>query len=93
MLLEFDWSMELFSPPEPGFPAAKSSSVPQKNFCVLVGVTGSVAALKLPLLVAELLKIPGVSKSIGRSLVKLVLSCFSFGGEIQRLLLKSSFWL
>lgn len=83
--------MELFSPPEPGFPAAKSSSVPQKNFCVLVGVTGSVAALKLPLLVAELLKIPGVS--IGRSLVKLVLSCFSFGGEIQRLLLKSSFWL
>ncbi|KAM9815793.1 phosphopantothenoylcysteine decarboxylase isoform 2-T2 [Syngnathus typhle] len=29
-------------------------------FCVLVGVTGSVAALKLPVLVAELLQLPGV---------------------------------
>lgn len=33
----------------------------EKNAHILVGVTGSVAALKLPLLVAELLKIPGVS--------------------------------
>ncbi|XP_054071015.1 phosphopantothenoylcysteine decarboxylase isoform X4 [Rissa tridactyla] len=57
--------MEPFSEPEPGFPAEKSSSVPQKKFCVLVGVTGSVAALKLPLLIAELLKIPGLWK--GRS--------------------------
>ncbi|XP_048375595.1 phosphopantothenoylcysteine decarboxylase isoform X2 [Sphaerodactylus townsendi] len=32
----------------------------QKNIHVLVGVTGSVAALKLPLLVTELLKIPAV---------------------------------
>ncbi|XP_062998255.1 phosphopantothenoylcysteine decarboxylase [Elgaria multicarinata webbii] len=31
-----------------------------KNAHILVGVTGSVAALKLPLLVSELLKIPGV---------------------------------
>ncbi|XP_068459484.1 phosphopantothenoylcysteine decarboxylase isoform X2 [Clinocottus analis] len=30
------------------------------TFCVLVGVTGSVAALKLPLLVSQLLQIPGV---------------------------------
>ncbi|KAL0968883.1 hypothetical protein UPYG_G00273140 [Umbra pygmaea] len=30
------------------------------TFCVLVGVTGSVAALKLPLLVSKLLEIPGV---------------------------------
>nr|XP_057930870.1 phosphopantothenoylcysteine decarboxylase [Doryrhamphus excisus] len=30
------------------------------TFCVLVGVTGSVAALKLPLLVSELLQLPGV---------------------------------
>ncbi|XP_061773104.1 phosphopantothenoylcysteine decarboxylase isoform X1 [Nerophis ophidion] len=30
------------------------------TFCVLVGVTGSVAALKLPLLVSELLLLPGV---------------------------------
>lgn len=33
----------------------------QKNTHILVGVTGSVAALKLPILVSELLKIPGVS--------------------------------
>lgn len=31
------------------------------TFCVLVGVTGSVAALKLPVLVSELLHFPGVS--------------------------------
>lgn len=80
--------MEPFSPPGPGFPAEQSSSVPQKKSRVLVGVTGSVAALKLPLLIAELLKIPGVSRSIGRSLVKSVLSCFSFRGEITWLLLK-----
>uniref|UniRef100_A0A8D0ESI6 Phosphopantothenoylcysteine decarboxylase n=1 Tax=Strix occidentalis caurina TaxID=311401 RepID=A0A8D0ESI6_STROC len=55
--------MEPFSPPEPGFPAEKSSSVPQKKYRVLVGVTGSVAALKLPLLIAELLKITGLWKS------------------------------
>uniref|UniRef100_A0A670ZQH6 Flavoprotein domain-containing protein n=1 Tax=Pseudonaja textilis TaxID=8673 RepID=A0A670ZQH6_PSETE len=34
----------------------------EKNAHILVGVTGSVAALKLPLLVAELLKIPGLWK-------------------------------
>uniref|UniRef100_A0A8D2J364 Phosphopantothenoylcysteine decarboxylase n=1 Tax=Varanus komodoensis TaxID=61221 RepID=A0A8D2J364_VARKO len=33
-----------------------------KNAHILVGVTGSVAALKLPLLVAELLKLPGMWK-------------------------------
>lgn len=60
--------MEPVSPPERGFPAEKSSSVLQKKYRVLVGVTGSVAALKLPLLIAELLKITGVSKSIGRVL-------------------------
>ncbi|KAG8144939.1 hypothetical protein E2320_013331, partial [Naja naja] len=32
----------------------------EKNAHILVGVTGSVAALKLPLLVEELLKIPGL---------------------------------
>lgn len=31
------------------------------TFHVLVGVTGSVAALKLPLLVSQLLQLPGVS--------------------------------
>ncbi|CAN9499347.1 unnamed protein product [Ophioblennius macclurei] len=33
---------------------------PSGTFCVLVGVTGSVAALKLPLLVTQLLQLPGV---------------------------------
>ncbi|KFV63737.1 Phosphopantothenoylcysteine decarboxylase, partial [Dryobates pubescens] len=49
---------------EPGGPAGRSSSVPQKRYHVLVGVTGSVAALKLPLLVAELLKIPGLEVKV-----------------------------
>uniref|UniRef100_A0A8D2ITH2 Phosphopantothenoylcysteine decarboxylase n=1 Tax=Varanus komodoensis TaxID=61221 RepID=A0A8D2ITH2_VARKO len=42
-----------------------SASPPtQKNAHILVGVTGSVAALKLPLLVAELLKLPGVEVQV-----------------------------
>ncbi|KAM6119455.1 phosphopantothenoylcysteine decarboxylase isoform 1-T2 [Pterocles gutturalis] len=56
--------MEPLSPPEPGFPAEKSSPVPQKKYRVLVGVTGSVAALKLPLLITELLKIPGLEVKV-----------------------------
>ncbi|XP_054858632.1 phosphopantothenoylcysteine decarboxylase [Eublepharis macularius] len=36
----------------------------QKNVHILVGVTGSVAALKLPLLVTELLKIPGLEVQV-----------------------------
>lgn len=68
--------MEPFSPPEPEFPAKKSSSAPQEKYRVLVGVTGSVAALKLPLLVAELLEIPRVSKLIDRSLGKLMAILF-----------------
>ncbi|XP_074533652.1 phosphopantothenoylcysteine decarboxylase [Halichoeres trimaculatus] len=34
------------------------------TFCILVGVTGSVAALKLPLLVSELLQLPGVDVKV-----------------------------
>ncbi|XP_064312875.1 phosphopantothenoylcysteine decarboxylase isoform X2 [Phalacrocorax carbo] len=56
--------MEPLSPPEPGFPAQKSSSVLQKKSCILLGVTGSVAALKLPLLITELLKIPGLEVKV-----------------------------
>ncbi|NXK97825.1 COAC decarboxylase, partial [Formicarius rufipectus] len=48
----------------PGIPAGKNSAMPQKKVCVLVGVTGSVAALKLPLLVVELLKIPGLEVKV-----------------------------
>ncbi|XP_019474897.1 phosphopantothenoylcysteine decarboxylase isoform X3 [Meleagris gallopavo] len=50
---------------EPFSLAETSSSVPQEKFRVLVGVTGSVAALKLPLLISGLLEIPGLWK--GRS--------------------------
>lgn len=39
----------------------------REKFNILVGVTGSVAALKLPLLVSQLLQLPGVS--YGTSLV------------------------
>lgn len=39
----------------------KTELLSSGTFRVLVGVTGSVAALKLPLLVSELLKLPGVS--------------------------------
>lgn len=41
----------------------------RETFNILIGVTGSVAALKLPLLVSQLLQIPGVS---------LPSSCLSF---------------
>ncbi|XP_071610648.1 phosphopantothenoylcysteine decarboxylase isoform X2 [Heliangelus exortis] len=61
---EFGWSMESSSPPEPGFPAEKSSSGPPALPHLLVGVTGSVAALKLPLLIQELLKIPGLEVKV-----------------------------
>uniref|UniRef100_A0A493TY56 Phosphopantothenoylcysteine decarboxylase n=1 Tax=Anas platyrhynchos platyrhynchos TaxID=8840 RepID=A0A493TY56_ANAPP len=56
--------MEPFSPLEPKAAAETGSSVPEKKFRVLVGVTGSVAALKLPLLISELLKIPGVEVKV-----------------------------
>uniref|UniRef100_A0A8C9NG72 Phosphopantothenoylcysteine decarboxylase n=1 Tax=Serinus canaria TaxID=9135 RepID=A0A8C9NG72_SERCA len=56
--------MEPISLPEPDIPAGNSSSVAQEKFHVLLGVTGSVAALKLPLLVAELLKIPGLEVKV-----------------------------
>lgn len=39
----------------------KTELLSSGTFRVLVGVTGSVAALKLPLLVSELLHLPGVS--------------------------------
>ncbi|XP_030354257.1 phosphopantothenoylcysteine decarboxylase isoform X2 [Strigops habroptila] len=56
--------MEPSSSPDPGIPAGNCSSMPQRNYHVLVGVTGSVAALKLPLLVAELLKITGLEVKV-----------------------------
>lgn len=39
-------------------------SKPSGTFCILVGVTGSVAALKLPLLVSELLQLPKVDVKV-----------------------------
>uniref|UniRef100_A0A8D2DES0 Phosphopantothenoylcysteine decarboxylase n=1 Tax=Sciurus vulgaris TaxID=55149 RepID=A0A8D2DES0_SCIVU len=40
-------------------PHPTAASLVERKFHVLVGVTGSVAALKLPLLVSKLLDIPG----------------------------------
>nr|XP_018866427.1 phosphopantothenoylcysteine decarboxylase isoform X4 [Gorilla gorilla gorilla] len=47
--------------PKASCPAA--APLMERKFHVLVGVTGSVAALKLPLLVSKLLDIPGMWKS------------------------------
>ncbi|XP_021263549.1 phosphopantothenoylcysteine decarboxylase isoform X3 [Numida meleagris] len=58
MLVEFGWTME------PSSLTDTSSSVPQEKFHVLVGVTGSVAALKLPLLISGLLEIPGLEVKV-----------------------------
>ncbi|XP_076781748.1 phosphopantothenoylcysteine decarboxylase isoform X4 [Arvicanthis niloticus] len=44
---------------EPKAPCPAAIPSVEKKFHVLVGVTGSVAALKLPLLVSKLLDIPG----------------------------------
>lgn len=46
---------------EPKAPCPAAIPSVERKFRVLVGVTGSVAALKLPLLVSKLLDIPGVS--------------------------------
>ncbi|XP_051484392.1 phosphopantothenoylcysteine decarboxylase isoform X2 [Apus apus] len=57
--------METSSPPAPGLPAGKEScSGPRTKPHLLLGVTGSVAALKLPLLIDELLKIPGLEVKV-----------------------------
>ena len=46
-----------------GCPKTDLSDSIDSKFHVLVCVTGSVAALKLPLLVCQLLQIPGVSRT------------------------------
>ncbi|XP_074822119.1 phosphopantothenoylcysteine decarboxylase isoform X4 [Natator depressus] len=52
--------MEPLTLTEPQPSPQNSLPTPQKKYNVLVGVTGSVAALKLPILVSELLEIPGL---------------------------------
>ncbi|XP_024064196.1 phosphopantothenoylcysteine decarboxylase isoform X2 [Terrapene carolina triunguis] len=54
--------MEPLTLSEPQPSPQNSLPTPQKYHHVLVGVTGSVAALKLPILVSELLEIPGLWK-------------------------------
>ncbi|EDL25901.1 phosphopantothenoylcysteine decarboxylase isoform X5 [Mus musculus] len=44
---------------EPKAPCPAAVPSEERKFRVLVGVTGSVAALKLPLLVSKLLDVPG----------------------------------
>ncbi|XP_014998224.3 phosphopantothenoylcysteine decarboxylase isoform X2 [Macaca mulatta] len=48
---------------EPKASCPTAAPLVERKFHVLVGVTGSVAALKLPLLVSKLLDIPGMWKS------------------------------
>ncbi|XP_030432623.1 phosphopantothenoylcysteine decarboxylase isoform X1 [Gopherus evgoodei] len=52
--------MEPLTLSEPQPSPQNSLPTPEKTYHVLVGVTGSVAALKLPVLVSELLEIPGL---------------------------------
>ncbi|KAM6201789.1 phosphopantothenoylcysteine decarboxylase [Rhynchocyon petersi] len=49
---------------EPGASSQVAAPSMEKRFHVLVGVTGSVAALKLPLLVSGLLDIPGLEVAV-----------------------------
>ncbi|OXB55498.1 hypothetical protein ASZ78_016469, partial [Callipepla squamata] len=75
MLVEFGWTMEPLSVAE--------TSLPQEKFHVLVGVTGSVAALKLPLLISGLLEIPGVSRSISKVWIGRVLVVICIPSHLQ----------
>ncbi|XP_054572663.1 phosphopantothenoylcysteine decarboxylase isoform X4 [Eptesicus fuscus] len=52
------------SPMEPRATCPAAALLVERQFRVLVGVTGSVAALKLPLLVSKLLDIPGVEVAV-----------------------------
>ncbi|XP_067390818.1 phosphopantothenoylcysteine decarboxylase isoform X2 [Emydura macquarii macquarii] len=56
--------MEPLTLSEPQPPPQTNLPTPQKKYHVLVGVTGSVAALKLPILVSELLEIPGLEVQV-----------------------------
>ncbi|XP_072837673.2 phosphopantothenoylcysteine decarboxylase isoform X1 [Pogona vitticeps] len=50
--------------PSEQFKPQAPTNATKRNTHILVGVTGSVAALKLPLLVSELLKIPGLEVQV-----------------------------
>ncbi|XP_032766665.1 phosphopantothenoylcysteine decarboxylase isoform X1 [Rattus rattus] len=60
---------------EPEAPCPASIPSVERKFHVLVGVTGSVAALKLPLLVSKLLDIPGTCVIRAWDLNKPLLFC------------------
>uniref|UniRef100_A0A8C6MSM0 Phosphopantothenoylcysteine decarboxylase n=1 Tax=Mus spicilegus TaxID=10103 RepID=A0A8C6MSM0_MUSSI len=49
---------------EPKAPCPAAVPSEERKFRVLVGVTGSVAALKLPLLVSKLLDVPGLEVTV-----------------------------
>ncbi|XP_037689316.1 phosphopantothenoylcysteine decarboxylase isoform X3 [Choloepus didactylus] len=49
---------------EPRTSCQAATPLVEKKFHILVGVTGSVAALKLPLLVSSLLDIPGLEVAV-----------------------------
>ncbi|XP_035299623.1 phosphopantothenoylcysteine decarboxylase isoform X5 [Cricetulus griseus] len=60
---------------EPRAPCPAAIPSTERKFHVLVGVTGSVAALKLPLLVSKLLDIPGTCVIRAWDLSKPLLFC------------------
>ncbi|XP_029399166.1 phosphopantothenoylcysteine decarboxylase isoform X2 [Mus pahari] len=60
---------------EPKAPCPAAIPSEERKFHVLVGVTGSVAALKLPLLVSKLLDIPGTCVIRAWDLNKPLLFC------------------
>ncbi|XP_026633040.1 phosphopantothenoylcysteine decarboxylase isoform X5 [Microtus ochrogaster] len=60
---------------EPRAPCPAAIPPMERKFHVLVGVTGSVAALKLPLLVSKLLDIPGTCVIRAWDLSKPLLFC------------------
>ncbi|XP_041503419.1 phosphopantothenoylcysteine decarboxylase isoform X8 [Microtus oregoni] len=60
---------------EPRAPCPAAIPSMERKFHVLVGVTGSVAALKLPLLVSKLLDIPGTCVIRAWDLTKPLLFC------------------
>lgn len=67
---------------ESSAPCPAAAPLVKRQFHVLVGVTGSVAALKLPLLVSRLLDIPDVSMLTRQRGSLMVESCRSWGQPI-----------
>lgn len=78
---------------EPRASCPAAAPLVERQYHVLVGVTGSVAALKLPLLVSMLLDIPGVSILIRQTWQPLILKdCCSWSQPIFVQCMRFSFY-